>query len=71
MIYKPALLSGPSKKVLLTGTLKFFFYSYLMSMCNSKGYDRLKHLYIQKLSLVWRLLAVYLCVFLPYLFYDI
>ena len=49
----------------------FIFYSCLTSMCNPEGYDRLKHLYIQKSSLAWRPLAVYLCIVPPCLFHDI
>ncbi len=40
-------------------------------MCNLEGYDRLKHLYIQTLSLAWRPLVIYLYVILLCLFHDI
>ncbi len=40
-------------------------------MCNPVGYDRLKHLYIQKSSLAWRPLSVHFCAVSPRFIHDI
>ena len=48
-----------------------FFYSCLMSMCNPVGYDRLKHLNIQRSSLAEPPLVFHFCAVSPRLIHDI
>lgn len=49
----------------------FFYSSCFMSIYNSMGYDRFKHLYIQNFSLAWRFLIFYFPVILSHLTYNI
>ena len=37
----------------MSGTVFFFFFSCLSSMCNTVGYDRLRRLYVQESSLAY------------------